>query len=59
MSYHTDIVTFKGALISKILIFGGALFREGRLSESGCSLDHLQYALIYMLAFEAQIFQLL
>ena len=34
-----------GALISKILLFGGVLFREGRLSESGRSLDHLRYRL--------------
>ena len=34
MNYHTDIV---------ILLFRGALFKEGRLSESGRSLDHLRY----------------
>ena len=32
-----------GALISKILLSEGALFRGGRLSESGRSLDHLRY----------------
>ena len=30
-----------GALISKLLLVGGALFREGRLSESRGSVDHL------------------
>ena len=46
MNFHTDIVNFfflGGALISKILLVGGALFREGRLSESGRSFDHLRY----------------
>ena len=27
----------------EILLFGGSLFREERLSESGSSLDHLRY----------------
>ena len=53
MNYRTNVVNFffgggggtywGGALISKILLFRGALFREGRLSESGRSSDHLQY----------------
>ena len=33
-------------LISKMLLFGGALFREGRLSESGRSVVHLRYFLV-------------
>ena len=33
---------WRGALISKILIFGGALIGEGRLIESGRFFDHLQ-----------------
>ena len=45
MNYRTDIVKFifgGGALISKILLYGGALFGEGRLLESGRLLDHLR-----------------
>ena len=48
MNYHTDTVNFffwGGALISKVLVFGRAFFREGRLSESGRSLDHLRYSM--------------
>ena len=50
MNYYTNIVNFYGALIgggaliSKILLFGGALFREGRLSECERSLDHLWHS---------------
>ena len=48
MNYGTDIINpyggtyWGGALISKILVFEGALFREGHLLEGGRSLDHLQ-----------------
>ena len=48
MRFRTDIVNSQvgaywgGALILKILLFGGALFREWRLLESGRSLDHLR-----------------
>ena len=55
MNYHTDTVNFffwggggsaywGEVFISKILLSGGTLFRERHLSESGRSLDHLQYA---------------
>ena len=33
---------WRGALISKILLFGGPLLRGGRLLESGRSSDHLR-----------------
>ena len=48
-NYRTDIVNFlggaywRGALISKILLFGGVLIGEGRLLESGRLSDHLRY----------------
>ena len=47
MNYCTDIVFFfwggGGGQWGGTLIFGGAVFRDGRLSESGRSLDHLRY----------------
>ena len=51
MNYSTDIVNFLGgggggdSLISKILLLKGHSFKEGCLSESGRSLDHLRYGL--------------
>ena len=49
MNYRTDIANFlggaywRGAPMSKILLFGGALIGEGRLLESGRLLDHFRY----------------
>ena len=37
-----------GTLTSKILLFGGALFREGRLLESERLLDRLRYCGVAM-----------
>ena len=42
MNYHTNIIHFRGAYFEN-LTFWRALFRRGRLSESGRSLGHLRY----------------
>ena len=49
MNYCTDIIVnflggayWRGALISKVLLFGGALIGEGHLLESGRLLDQLR-----------------